>query len=108
MSGTEENEYPILNSAQRCDRLFEDLLKVFLKRATNKATGQGSVYRSRELVLDYQQRLQFWAGSVGMDAGPLICVDIRLRNKPSLHGLILRLLERVEINLQRSKDYKYA
>jgi hypothetical protein len=103
MSGIEENECRILESAQRCDRLFEILLEVLIKRLNN----QGSASRSSELVLDYQRRLQFWAGVVGVNDEPLVRLDTRLRNKPDLRALTLQLLHLVETNLQRSKDWWY-
>ncbi|XXH04156.1 hypothetical protein Hte_010569 [Hypoxylon texense] len=88
MSGAQKNEYPILESTQQCDRLFENILKILRKRFANRATGQGCLSNSEVLVLDYQLRLQFWAGSVGVDADPVECLDIRLRNKPDLQRIL--------------------
>lgn len=101
-----EDEFPILGSTQRCDRHFEELLKTLHKWTTgsSQATGQRYTFRSKELVLDYKLRLQFWAGSVGVDDELMDCLDTQLRKKPDLRTLVLQLLQLVDTNLQRSKD----
>ncbi|KAI0974332.1 hypothetical protein F4678DRAFT_371241 [Xylaria arbuscula] len=106
MSGIEGNEYPIFKSVERCYRLFEILLEILQKRVSNQVGRRGNVSGSRELILDYKRRLQLWAGSVGVNANPLVGLDTRLRNKQNLQVLIIQLLQLTETNLKRIIDFE--
>lgn len=104
MSGIEGKECPIFQSAERCYHLFEILLGILQKRASSQVGSRRNVSGGRELILDYKRQLQLWAGSVGVNADPLVGLDARLRNKQSLQALILQLLQLIETNLNRSKE----
>jgi hypothetical protein len=89
-----ESSEPILRLVHDCDALIEE----------SAIKSQDATLLARASVEEYKRRFKAWSRYCGVFAGQNINLDRRVRNKPRIQDIIIRLLLSLRRNLAASKS----